>query len=378
MTYRWAVIVLGLVVIGAAVLSPRRPMAKGAASYRRQRLRHNLIAALVFVGMPLLYLFANRLDHPPPPEPPPPITGNNIEADIIIPAPRPSDSRARPKGVTIEPSGFGTLLVAPATKHEIDPYSKAPPLLGLRLGDPAVASEIAHLIRILPRARSDVPAGTLRVIDVKSVVKRAMVMTVPTVVTGTVILRDGCFRLAEKGEPLVLLPAYTRAVLDEAGYLILGPPGTAREMAGRVGETVSWSGPTLEITNPAVTRPLRKACGPGRVVRVGTSSEAVGKNESDASEARSLSSMYGMSYKETRRQVAACQADADRRRAVLRRRFGDDASHWPSDTVPGPCRSSPPPPVSKASDCPTGTTLSGGLCRNEKGFIVQVPPRPLL
>lgn len=139
-----------------------------------------------------------------------------------------------------------------------------------------------------------------------------------------------------------------------------------------------WYGPTLQVTNAAVTGPLLKACGPGRVVRAGTNSEAVRRNERDAHAARSWSSMYGMSYVEARTKVAACQADADRRRTELRRRFGEDASKWPSANAPGPCEPSPPPVVLKASDCPPSTTLSGGLCRDDKGFIVPATTRPSL
>ena len=367
MTYGSAVIVLGFIVMGTAVLSPMWSTSADAGSYRRKRRQSSLVAVIAFVGLSLLYFFADRIDNPPPPEPPPPITGSNIDADMIIPASRLSGTPTMPKAVTIEPSGFGTVLTAPATEHEVDPFSSAPPLPGLRTGDPIVAPEIAHLIRILPRVRPRAYSNSLIVSD----------LIIPPVVTGTVIVRDGCFRLAGKGEPLVLLPEYTRAVLDEAGYLILGPPGTARAMAGRLGETMWWYGPTLKVTNAAVIGPLRKACGPGRVVRVGTSSDAVRSNERDASTARSLSDMYGMSYDEARSQVATCQADAYRRRAELRRRFGDDASKWPGSAAPGPCEPPPPPPVVKASDCPAGTTFSSGLCRNRKGFIVRVPPRPL-
>lgn len=366
MTYRWAVIVLGLIVVAAAMLLPRQVMSKDAPTRRKQILRHNWIATLAFVGLPLLFLLANRIDNPPPPAPPPPRNGSNIEAEMLMPAPRASGARAKPKGVTIEPSGFGTLLAAPAT--ELEPSPNDPPLAGLRSGDPDIAPEIAHLIRILPRVR---PSPNSNAPGLST-------LEIPPTVTGTIILRDGCFRLSGRGEPLVLLPEYARAVLDESGYLMLGPPGTARDMAGRVGETMSWAGPTLVITNPAVTEPLHKTCGPGRVVRAGTSSVAVGKSAGDAGEARSLSGMYGIPYRQARREVAVCQADADRRRAELRTRFGADASHWPNDRAPGPCRSSPPPPVFNASDCPAGTKLSGGLCRNEGGFIARVLPGPLL
>lgn len=367
MTYGSVVIVLGFIVMGAVVLSPMWSISDDAESHRRKSRLTGLTTVAAFTGLAMLYFLADRIDNPPPPEPPTPTTGSNIEGNMIIPAPRLSGTRATPKGVTIEQSGFGTVLTAPATEHEVGPFSTASPLPGLRPGDPAVAPEIAHLIRILPRVRPRAYSNSLIVSD----------LIIPPVVTGTVIMRDGCFRLAGKGEPLVLLPEYTRAVLDEAGYLILGPPGTARAMAGRVGETMWWYGPTLQVTNAAVTGPLRKACGPGRVVRVGTSSDAVSRNERDASTARSLSNMYGMSYDEARSQVATCQADADRRRAELRRRFGDDASKWPGSAAPGPCEPPPPPPVVKASDCPAGTTFSSGLCRNRKGFIVRVPPRPL-
>lgn len=270
------------------------------------------------------------------------------------------------RGVRIEPSGFGTILAAPQSESRPEAFPTNTLIAGLRPTDPDIAPEVRHLNRLLPRVRERPPFAWTELTTLE----------MPSTVTGTVILRDGCFRLAAPGEPLALLPAHTRAVLDEAGYLILGPPGTARGMAGRVGEEMWWYAPTMRVTNPAVTGPMRRACGPGRMVRVGTGSEALHRREGDEGTARTLSNMYGMSYDEARSRVAACQTDADRRRIALRSHYGEDAARRPNDLAPGPCMMSPPKPVIKASDCPPNTTHRGGLCRNAQGFVVPIPSLP--
>lgn len=149
-------------------------------------------------------------------------------------------------------------------------------------------------------------------------------------------------------------------------------------MTGRVGETMWWDGPTIRVTNAAVTGPLRGACGPGRVVRVGTGGAALRRREGDENAARSLSNRYGMSIAQARGEVAACRADADRRRTALERRFGANPAAWPNDLAPGPCTPSPPRVVTDASACPPLTTLRGGLCLTERGLIVRDRSRPLL
>lgn len=366
MSYGLAVILLGAVVMGAAVLSPMLMVGGDAGSHRRKQRLSGVAAISAFACLSLLYAYADRLDNPPPPKPPPRVTGRDIDAELITPGSRSSTGRSTPRGARIEPSGFGTILAAPQSEGKPEPFPTNAPIAGLRAGDPEIAPEIRHLIRLLPRVRERPPVEWTELTTLE----------MPAIVTGTVILRDGCFRLAGPGELLVLLPAHTRAVLDDAGYLILGPPGTARGMAGRVGETMWWYAPTMRVTNPAVTGPLRRTCRPGQVVRVGTGSEALHRREGDEGTARTLSNMYGMSYEEARSRVAACQADADRRRVALRDRYGENAARWPNDLAPGPCTGSPPPPVIKASDCPPNTKHSSGLCRNAEGFVVPLPSSP--
>lgn len=369
MSYGSIVILTGGIILAAVLLAPMWWIDADEARYRRKRRLSALAAVLGFAGFAILYFYADRIDNPPLAEPPPRVTGETIEAEMIVPTSAPPHARSTPRGVRVEASGFGTILDAPPTQYEPAPgaETEAPPLRGVRPGDPPVAPAIAHLIRILPRVRPWDPSRSSLV----------LVGQEPPIVTGTLVLRDGCFRLEAPGEPLVLLPIDTRAVVDEAGYLTLSPPGTARAMAGRVGEPIWWTGPTMEVTNPAVTAPLREVCGAGRIVRItGTGSDAVRQSQRDASTALQISSMYGVPYEDARRQVAACQADADRQRARLRQRFGPRASEWPLELVPGPCHPAPPPPIASATDCPPGTRFQGGLCRDSEGYIVPLVPRP--
>jgi hypothetical protein len=294
----------------------------------------------------------------PPPKPP-------LEAELIVPKPGPAGGRVQPKGLAAEASGYGTILSAPAMEYEPpappDPISIStpPPPPG-----PAVAPEIAHLIRLLPRVRP-------QPVDDRNILRT---LEAPPMSAARVILRNGCFRLRQPGEPLVLFTVGIRAFVDPQGYLAVGAALHPTGLSGRVGERLRWEGRVDPVAEPAITGPINRICGAGRVVRIGlASSEAAQLSIEDASTAREVASRYGTPYPEARRELRACRAKYDRRWEEIRARYGDRDP--PVELLPGPCTLTPPLPVPKPADCPKGTTHRGGLCLDAKGHVVPIPPR---
>lgn len=90
--------------------------------------------------------------------------------------------------------------------------------------------------------------------------------------SGRVILRDGCFRLAEHGdggEPLVIFGRDVELGLDAEGYMALRD-NSSDEATPRIGERMAWAGPQgYSEADPAVTL-LRAECGPGQIIAVGS------------------------------------------------------------------------------------------------------------
>ena len=87
--------------------------------------------------------------------------------------------------------------------------------------------------------------------------------------TGKVLLRDGCFwlRRHDGSEALAWFLGETGLDVDDQGYLILVDRVTG-ETAARVGEMMSWAGPNADPT-PEQSRALRAACGDHPVAEVG-------------------------------------------------------------------------------------------------------------
>ena len=195
--------------------------------------------------------------------------------------------------------------------------------------------QVAPLVRIFPR--DDRPAGMLE--DIHSRAK--------------VELRDGCFRLPDRANALVLFPLGTRLFVDREGYLAFGgeAPGY-----GRVGEMLIFRGVIREVTAPELVAPVHAACGPGPVVKInGTASEAAHRAQAavtdNANAVRHLREAYGLSEAGARRAAQRC---AERSGSAV-------------------CLTTPPPPVPRQADCPPGTRLSFGLCRTPEGYIRPLP-----
>ncbi len=195
--------------------------------------------------------------------------------------------------------------------------------------------QIAPLVRIFPR--DDRPAGML-----EDIYSRARVE-----------LRDGCFRLPDHDNVLVLFPLGTRLFVDRESYLAFGgdAPGY-----GRVGEMLIFRGVIRQVTAPELVAPIHSACGPGPVVKInGTASEAAHRAQAAVSEnanaVRHLREAYGLSEAGARRAAQRCAEMAGG----------------------GVCLTSPPPPVLRQAGCPPGTRLSFGLCRTPEGYIRPLP-----
>lgn len=198
-----------------------------------------------------------------------------------------------------------------------------------------LALGIARLIRIFPQA--DRPLGPVELIESRA----------------KVILGDGCFKLADHGNALVLFPIGAQLFIDRDGYLALGSgevPGYAR-----VGEEIVTPGTISEITAPELVERIHAACGPGKVMKLnGIQSAAAWRAQqavtTNANSLRQLRAFYGLPDAEARTVFDACKKQMGR----------------------GFCVLSPPPPM-RPENCPPGTRFSSGLCRTPEGFIRPLP-----
>lgn len=98
--------------------------------------------------------------------------------------------------------------------------------------------------------------------------------------SGRLILRDGCFRLMEHGgdgEPLVIFGRDVELGLDAEGYMALRDNGSDEAMP-RIGERIMWAGPQgYSEADPAVAS-LRAKCGAGPIIAVGSPGSAYRNN----------------------------------------------------------------------------------------------------
>lgn len=267
--------------------------------------------------------------------------------DARRPPPRPLDIEFVPL-----PAGAGPFLTverAPAQRGRAtrEWLGEGPRLLPESA--PAVAPGLARGLRMVARLGPPGPPDPNERLMVFDADERPLV-------SGRVILRDGCLRLAGAGEPLVVLPAGTRLVRDEGGHVLMVIVQNSRSNA-RVGEMARWyDGGNRQVPKAAAER-MRQACGPGRIALIGfAQSESLMRLQSDVAAAGNFDRMYGLGFAESLRRVVRC-----------RERSSEPAS------VGNPCGSTPPPPVAEQRACPAGTILSGGLCRTSEGFVRPVP-----
>ncbi|HEX8365015.1 MAG TPA: hypothetical protein VF603_07010 [Allosphingosinicella sp.] len=195
--------------------------------------------------------------------------------------------------------------------------------------DPAepVAQAARRFVRILPQARHRTGAETAELN------------------VGTIVLRDGCFRLDGAGEddPFAFFGAETGIRLDDSGALILyqrGAGGYGGDPA-RVGERmVLGGGAGREIADAEATAAVRAACGPGRVVFVGNPrSYYAFRRRHSAWRVDAIAQRQRVSREEAWRRLSACWAREDEFADRVRR-----GTAGPDPVPPQPCEDPPPPP----------------------------------
>ena len=218
--------------------------------------------------------------------------------------------------------------------------------------DQAVPDEVAPYLRIFPR--HDRPAGALNAINSRV----------------TIVLKDGCFRAADREDALVLFPFGAKLFVDSNNYLAFGSgehPGYAR-----VGETVEFMGSVNEVTTPELVDPIHAACGPGKVIQVeGMESAAAGDTQrrvtDRANAMRALQDRYGLDARQAERALDWLDARGEA-----------NLKTTPDGILESPITGamvadSPPPPVMDPSECPPGSSLSSGLCRTPDGHLRPLP-----
>jgi hypothetical protein len=272
-----------------------------------------------------------------------------LAVELIEPA---RTASARPsKAMFIGIGGFGTIVSAP-------PRSLDPPREQLAsretalAAEPPIAAQVAGFVRLLSRVAPMSPSDQLATFNLDE----------PSREFGTVILRDGCLRMAEAGEPHAVFPAGTWLYIDDAGYLTAGVMANAMATNPRLGERAWWSVLPGRVDAAAFGR-IRAKCGPGAVRLIGLpQSVSASQAAADGVAAGNLVTMYGLPWGTALPQVREC-------RARLARNSGID----PLKMIENPCGSTPPSPVADPRACPPGTNLSGGLCRTPSGYIRPIP-----
>ena len=218
--------------------------------------------------------------------------------------------------------------------------------------DRAVPENVAPFLRIFPR--HDRPAGALNAVNSRV----------------TVVLKDGCFRAADRDDALVLFPFGANLFVDSNNYLAFGSgerPGYAR-----VGEAVEFMGSIQEVTTPELVDPIHAACGPGKVIKIeGMESAAAGDTQravtDRANAMRRLQAEYGLDARQAERALDWLDA-----RGEANRQTTQDGILEPPITG-AMMVEMPPRPVMDASECPPGSSLSSGLCRTPEGHLRPLP-----
>lgn len=277
----------------------------------------------------------------------------NLPAAAEVLVPKGLGSGGLPRGARREPSGYLTVLAAPATEAAPQPNPPLPKPVNPPPGPP-VPPELSAAVRLFarqlaPPVRDDlIPSNLLP----------------PPQQISRVILRDGCFRLAEPGEPHAVFTVGTRLYLDGRGYLAIGAAGPQGPMRARVGELLWWSGERRQLRDPRSLAQIHARCGPGRAEIVGlVQSVSIGQALADGMSATRFASMYGVPWSQAIVRVRLC-----------RERLSRSANGSRITMIETPCGSTPPRPVANPSECPAGTSLSGGLCRTPQGYVRPIPP----
>jgi hypothetical protein len=272
-------------------------------------------------------------------------------AEVLVP--NKSPLAGLPKGAHREPDGYLTILAAARTPAQPQPHPSLAPAAG-GSPQPVIPRKLAGGIRLFARLRPEAARPGLVTSDLMP----------PPQQVSKVVLRDGCFRLAEPGEPHAVFTLGTRLFVDAQGYLAFTAFAPGSPMRARVGEEVWWEGERRELRDRQALAQIRARCGPGRTQIVGLAqSVSVGQILADGMAATRVSAMYGLPWAQALARVRACRDRLSR---------GPDRVNVTMITTP--CGTSPPPPVASPETCPPGTALSGGLCRTPEGYVRPIPP----
>jgi len=280
-----------------------------------------------------------------PPEPPRPLA-----VELIEPA---ATTLTRPtRGMTIGSDGFGTVLSAPERRLDPSP-SPLPAGEPTLAAEPPVAAKVAGFVRLLARLAPVPPSNQLVNFSLEE----------PAPHFGTIILRDGCLKLAEPGEPHAILPAGAKLYIDDEGFLTAGLIANGTATNPRLGEPAWWTGGTRLRVDPAAVARVRSKCGPGAARIIGPGqSVAAGQGAADGAAARNLVNMYGLPWRTALTRVRDCRG-----------RLAQNSGIDPLKMIENPCGSTPPSPVADPRSCPAGTSLRGGLCRTPSGHVRPIP-----
>lgn len=279
-----------------------------------------------------------------PPEPLKPLPVELIEPEGIAPA-QPT------RGMMVGSDGFGTILSAPGRRSGPSPSQAAhPPRLRV---EPPVAARVARLIRLLARLSPVPPSNQLIVVSFEE----------PPPYFSTIILRGGCLKLAEPGEPHAILPSGARLYVDDEGFLTAGVFANGTASNPRLGELAWWSRGKRTPVDAASIAQIRAKCGPGAIRLIGPAqSVSASKGAADEIAARNLMNRYGLPWATALAKTRAC-----------RDRLATNSGIDPAKMIYNPCGSTPPFPVANPGSCPAGTNFAGGLCRTADGHIRPVP-----
>lgn len=271
-------------------------------------------------------------------------SGNAVTLDVVVPEAEFRALVAR-KGIKLPESvrlDFHAAPAMPSGTSNIAAFNQPLP------------AEIARRVRIFPR--DDRPDGIL--ISMNSRAK--------------VVLRDGCFRLADHGDALALFPLGAKLFVDAQGYLAFGDG--PRPAYARVGETIEFQGGTGAVTTPALVAPILAACGPGKVVKVTAMVSAAARDKQAQRDAeinalRTLRDSYGLSADQAQRALSfLAEQQARQPRQILP--GGIAAPPVPPTMI---VNAPPRPPDAASPKCPVGSKLSFGLCRTPEGHLRPLP-----
>ena len=168
------------------------------------------------------------------------------------------------------------------------------------------------------------------------------------------VLQDGCFRMPDHDNALVMFPLGARLAIDRQGYLAYGAgaPGY-----GRVGETLAFPGLVYDVTSPELTAPIHRACGAGKVVKInGMMSEAAERSQATVS-------ANAQALRDLRQRLRPVRERGARGAGKMQ--GADGLRQLPAD--PAVHRSRRRPPARRS------TRLSAGLCRTPEGYVRPLP-----